>query len=254
MKFAGTVFLTALVFCTFALGPRVEAQSASFTFTALQLTSYGKPGDRVACHAEVKNLTGQKITLNISRTRNDIPATWMSSFCLNQCYAPFTDNATEDIAANVTLPFTMYFDTDPSAEGSGVVEIILSAGADPNENYTLQFTAITSNATGAPVAARPVQMSLKQNYPNPFGQASASKSLSTAIDFTLNKSTNVTLTVFDMLGRRVKSLVNAYQSQGSHHVVWDGTNDNGQAETAGIYLYKLETASWSKTNRMILLR
>lgn len=254
MKFAGTVFLTALVFCTFALGPRVAAQSASFTFTAIELTSYGKPGDRVACHAEVKNLTGQKLRLNISRIRNDIPATWMSSFCLNQCYAPFTDNAQEDIQANVTLPFTMYFDTDGSTEGTGVVEVILTSDSDPNENYKLQFTAITSNATGIAAAARPTQMSLKQNYPNPFGPASASKSLSTTIDYALNKGTDITLTVYDMLGRRVKSLVNTHQAQGSYHVIWDGTNNNGQAESAGIYLYKIETASYSKTNRMILLR
>jgi hypothetical protein len=218
------------------------------------VTTYGKPGDRIACHAEVKNLTGQKIRLNISRTRNDIPATWMSSFCLNQCYAPFTDNATEDVPANVTLPFTMYFDTDGSTSGTGIVEVVISADADPNENYKLTFTAVSSAATEIATLARPTQMSLKQNYPNPFGPASASKSLSTSIDYTLNKSTDVTLTVFDMLGRRIKSLVYSHQAQGLYHVTWDGTNNNGQAEPAGIYLFKLETESYSKTNRMILLR
>lgn len=226
----------------------------SFEFKPKELIVYGKPGDRIGCKAEVKNLSSSTLRVDMNRIRNDIPVTWMSSFCLNQCYAPFTDRAQEDIPGNTTLEFTIYFDTDSQTEESGEVEMELTNTANTSEKYTLVFKAITSNTVNVAQALRPSQSSLKQNYPNPFGQGSISKSTRTFIEYTVQKAGNTSIVVYDMLGREVKSLVNTHQAHGIYRVDWDGTNNAGQEQPSGIYLVKFEAGEYSKTKRMILLR
>lgn len=80
--------------------------------------------------------------------------------------------------------------------------------------------------------ALPNEFILKQNYPNPFNP-------STTIEFSLPYSGNVTLEIFDILGRKINTLVNEYLSYGSYKIAWKGNSDNNQMLTSGVYLYKL---------------
>ncbi|MBN1448041.1 MAG: T9SS type A sorting domain-containing protein [Bacteroidetes bacterium] len=79
---------------------------------------------------------------------------------------------------------------------------------------------------------------LGSNYPNPFQTTS-----STVIPYTLSEEGAVHLTIYDMLGRQVRALVRGSQSQGSKYVTWDGMDDTGAAVPAGMYTYRLETAT-----------
>ncbi|RME27774.1 MAG: T9SS C-terminal target domain-containing protein, partial [Candidatus Zixiibacteriota bacterium] len=65
----------------------------------------------------------------------------------------------------------------------------------------------------------------------------------------------VTLTIHDILGRKVRTLVRDYEAAGSHQVSWDATNDAGAAVASGIYLYRLEVQATGQTiaKKMILL-
>jgi len=93
----------------------------------------------------------------------------------------------------------------------------------------------------------PGTFSLSQNYPNPFnGQ--------TLISFSLPSDQRVRLAVFDILGREVKSLVDEMVSAGSYSVTWDGKNDKGEAIPSGIYFYRLSSAKYDETKRMVLIR
>ncbi len=83
---------------------------------------------------------------------------------------------------------------------------------------------------------------LLQNYPNPFNP-------STNISFVLPQSTNVELTVFNMLGQKVKTLIKENRSAGSHTVTFDASN-----LSSGIYLYQLKTPTVTKTQRMVLVK
>ena len=80
----------------------------------------------------------------------------------------------------------------------------------------------------------PADINLYQNYPNPFNP-------STTIRYTINKSAHVGLTVFNLLGQKIKTLVDAYQSVGEHSIGWDATDDMCQPVGSGVYVYNLET-------------
>ena len=80
--------------------------------------------------------------------------------------------------------------------------------------------------------AEPVAYDLMQNYPNPFNP-------STSIGFTLPESGNVKVSVYDMAGRLVSTLVDANMDEGVHVVDWDGTDSSGAMVSAGVYIYAL---------------
>ena len=92
----------------------------------------------------------------------------------------------------------------------------------------------------------PSIVELKQNYPNPFNP-------STRIDYRTTQPGLTKLEVFDITGRKVKTLVNRYQQIGHHQVIWDGTNDLDQAVPSGMYLLQLSHANVIKTKKIIKL-
>ena len=88
---------------------------------------------------------------------------------------------------------------------------------------------------------------LSQNHPNPFN-------LETHINFSLLKAGNVRLTVYNMLGQKVITLVDDQKTAGVHSVKWDGTNSSGQELSRGMYFYKLEMGSQQLSKKMFLMK
>ena len=66
--------------------------------------------------------------------------------------------------------------------------------------------------------------------------------------------TDVKITVYDLLGGKVTTLINKNQTAGSHSVVWDGRNSQGKLVANGIYLYQLSTPEFSQTKKMVLMK
>ena len=64
----------------------------------------------------------------------------------------------------------------------------------------------------------------------------------------------VNVTIYDMLGRQIKTLVNQDQIAGYKSVVWDATNDYGKPVSAGIYLYQIRVGNYIQTKKMVLLK
>ncbi len=88
---------------------------------------------------------------------------------------------------------------------------------------------------------------LLQNYPNPFTRE-------TYIRYQIPKDTHVNLTIYDMLGRNVVTLLNARQSAGAYTVRWDGRARDGNKVASGIYFYRLTTDNFQSTQKMLVLR
>jgi hypothetical protein len=86
-----------------------------------------------------------------------------------------------------------------------------------------------------------------KNYPNPFNPA-------TKIKFQLPEAQNVKLTIYDMRGSKIKTLVNNSYPAGEHVVSWDATDNNGNRVASGLYVYRFEAGRFSKINKMILLK
>jgi glycosidase len=93
----------------------------------------------------------------------------------------------------------------------------------------------------------PKTTALEQNYPNPFNPT-------TTIRFQVSNHADVSLQVFDILGRLVKTLVSEPLSAGSYSMTWDGTNSSGQEVGTGVYFYRLRTDEQSMVKRMLLVR
>jgi len=93
----------------------------------------------------------------------------------------------------------------------------------------------------------PSLAALDQNYPNPFNPA-------TTIRFSLSEPAAVSLRIYDAAGRLVRVLAEAPLSAGSHARDWDGTDSRGAAVSSGVYLYRLDAGSFSRTRKMILIR
>ncbi|HFE63324.1 MAG TPA: T9SS type A sorting domain-containing protein, partial [Caldithrix sp.] len=85
------------------------------------------------------------------------------------------------------------------------------------------------------------------NFPNPFNPG-------TTLAFFLAKPLRVNLTVYDILGQSVTTLVSGRLDAGNHRVYWDGRNSIGNEVSAGIYYYQLSAGNRSQTRKMILLR
>ncbi|PLX23363.1 MAG: hypothetical protein C0600_14865 [Ignavibacteria bacterium] len=90
---------------------------------------------------------------------------------------------------------------------------------------------------------------LEQNYPNPLRAGST-----TAIRYTVNTDKPVRLEVYDLLGRRVTTLVNAARRPGRYSAMWDGRDDNGSLLPSGLYMYRLEADGNTLTRRCTIVR
>ncbi len=95
--------------------------------------------------------------------------------------------------------------------------------------------------------AKPQAFVLQQNYPNPFNPA-------TEIRYYLPRATPVELAVFDVQGRKIRTLVQGQQAVGEKAVVWDGADDHNRAVPSGIYFYRLRAGAFQETRKMILLQ
>lgn len=93
----------------------------------------------------------------------------------------------------------------------------------------------------------PSSFRLAQSRPNPFNPV-------TTIEYDLPSAEQVVLRVYDILGREVRTLINAYQAAGYYEIVWDGRNQRGRAVGSGVYLYTLTAGEFARSRKMTLLK
>ncbi|HIN26931.1 MAG TPA: T9SS type A sorting domain-containing protein [Candidatus Marinimicrobia bacterium] len=115
-----------------------------------------------------------------------------------------------------------------------------------NAPFTLQVDG--SNALSAYLEGLlPDEFALQQNYPNPFNPV-------TTLRYDLPENGLVTIIIYDMLGREVKTLINQSQNAGYRTVIWNATNDYGKPVSAGTYLYQIQAGEYISTKKMVLLK
>lgn len=108
-------------------------------------------------------------------------------------------------------------------------------------NALIPYSRIESDST------QPIHYELSQNYPNPFNPT-------TTINYQLNNSGEVIISIYNISGQKVKTLVNGFQQAGSHTIQWDGKNEHGILLTSGVYVCHLQTDGFSKSIKLMLLR
>jgi hypothetical protein len=104
---------------------------------------------------------------------------------------------------------------------------------------TLEVEAISSPTT--------YTYRLSQNYPNPFNQECE-------FNFELPFNSKVNITIYNILGQKVKTLSDDFWTVGIHSIKWDGRNESGDALSSGMYFYRMQAGDFLKTQKMVLLR
>lgn len=140
-------------------------------------------------------------------------------------------------------------------DASVVDTLVINWPSGNEETYTNvsanQFITVTENSGITGLSENedlPSGFLLKQNYPNPFNP-------STTIAYFLPASAAITLTVYNMLGQRIRTLIrNEKQAGGEYRVQWNGRDDRGQQVVSGVYFYRLEMGSFQQSRKMLFLR
>lgn len=89
--------------------------------------------------------------------------------------------------------------------------------------------------------------SLSQNYPNPFNP-------NTKIEFAVNKSQKVKISIYNLNGELIKELLNEERSSGNHSVIWDGKDNHNSIVPSGVYFYQIQTDDFLQAKKMVLLK
>lgn len=143
----------------------------------------------------------------------------------------------DGVLAEVT--FTALQDGAFSADIISFETVALVNAEFVQEDLVKNTTGITENT--------PVVFSLDQNFPNPFNP-------STTIGFTLPEASRVSIEIYDILGRRVRTLASGAYAAGKYSVIWDGRDANGHQASTGIYLYRIQAGNYSSTKRMTFMK
>ena len=109
------------------------------------------------------------------------------------------------------------------------------------------WAEVTTDAAEESGTVLPDRFRLYQNFPNPFN-------LTTVISYDLPQRSHVTIDIFNLLGRRVQTLVDEEKPAGSYTVFWDGISDSGRPLSTGVYLYRFRGGDHVETRKMMLLK
>jgi len=118
-----------------------------------------------------------------------------------------------------------------------------------SQTLVIQLTGEAISSVSEADIVETMPMSLLGNFPNPFNPE-------TTIHFSVGSvsASPVTITIYDIRGRQIRTLVDGIYSKGEHFVVWNGKDDNGQDVSSGIYFYKMQTGDFVQTKRMVIIK
>lgn len=125
---------------------------------------------------------------------------------------------------------------------------IYSDGEGGHSREVPEFQGITVALGGVGTSGTlPTEFAVNQNYPNPFNP-------STEIAFSLPASSKVQISIYNLLGQSVRTLVDEQMPAGNHTVTWDGRNSSGGTVASGVYFYRVATQFGAETKKMLMLK
>ena len=132
-----------------------------------------------------------------------------------------------------TSPETLYAGT----YGSGLYKTLEETGVEEEQEAQL-----------------PEKISLYQNYPNPFNPTTTIHYTVHGSQFMVHSPIHTTLTIYNVLGQKVRTLVDEFKLPGEHRVIWDGKDEKGNPVSSGVYFYKLKVGDFSQVKKMLLIK
>jgi len=160
--------------------------------------------------------------------RDTIPGTMVK---LDSCPHPDTSYFDLNIIAGKTYYYKLTAVDNAGNESTPSEEVSATAG---------MVTILNDNGTN-----EINDFELKQNYPNPFNPT-------TTIEYNLPTSSGVKISIYNVLGKEIRTLVDDNKSAGNHRVIWDGTDNSGRSVSSGIYFYQMISKNFSQVKRLAL--
>ncbi|MBE77061.1 MAG: hypothetical protein CMG41_04920 [Candidatus Marinimicrobia bacterium] len=189
---------------------------------------------------------GAPMNVMMSQDGDDVSLTWSGplddDFSYHNVYRQ--DLSSADPAMVFTTADSFFVDQD--VEQSGSWEYWITA-VDVNGNESDPSGVVSVTLSAWDVNAVPTAYALEQNYPNPFNP-------STQIRYALPEEARVTISVYDLMGRKVRTLVNDVQSAGYRSVIWNATNDMGRQVSAGVYIYSIQSGDFIQNRKLVLMK
>ena len=199
----------------------VAAELASFTST---VTPSGQVLLQWSVASQSSNL-GWEIYRSTDNVAFERVGELVSGDGTTDAFKSYTFTDRDPLQAEVLYYYLKQIDLDGTSARSEVIEVVLAARQ-----------------------ALPVANALWQNFPNPFNPE-------TTINFELSEEAVVTLTVYDLTGQIVRTLVGGqFMTAGNHQSVWDGRNEVGVRVGSGVYLYRLKAGAFTDMKKMTLLQ
>ena len=147
-----------------------------------------------------------------------------------------------------SMELDVVFDATELENGLYTGNILISTNDPEHNTFTLPCTLeVGETGIGDDMTAVPATFSLTQNYPNPFNPT-------TDIAFGLPADGHTTLEVYDIMGRKVKTLVDGNLPAGVHQITWDSADENGNHVASGVYFYKLVQGDNVTTKKMMMVK
>jgi len=125
--------------------------------------------------------------------------------------------------------------------------VVATDGQAFSQGPVWTFSTCPTDVDDEGVTILPKEFSLSQNYPNPFNPVCN-------IEYYLPKGSHVTLTIYNILGQKVRVLVDEFQGAGDKSVRWDGKDNLSREVTSGIYFYRIEAGDFAQAKKMVLIK
>jgi hypothetical protein len=187
-------------------------------------------------------------SFSVMTSVGEVSLSWSSSVAEDFAYYNIYRNSLMDDQPAIvfTTISSSYVDTevDVSLNYEYWVTAVDHSGNESNASVVLEVSGSMLSTVADLI---PEVYALNQNYPNPFNP-------STQIRYALPEQSQVVLTVYDMLGRKVRTLVNGVQDAGYRTVMWNATSDMGTPVSAGMYIYTIRANEFYQVKKMILLK
>lgn len=218
----------------------VQAQTFSFYRTSPELT-YTNDTFGITSNAKINNLTNGNSSLRLIKSIVNFPAGWEACICdIVICHPPGVDTAVADYPPGLSSIDIMIY--THSIPGTGYLTVRAEKVSNPNEYYNVVFGCSYNPIGIIQISTIVKDFNLGQNYPNPFNPV-------TKINFSIPKNSNVSLIVYDILGKEVKALVNETLTAGEYEVDFEAGG-----LTSGIYYYILNADGYRSVKKMALVK
>ena len=198
-------------------------------------------------YGSIINTSSDSISVAVISRERVLLDGWSASICLGEiCYHESIDSASVNLQAGDTTSFGVIAWTNGS--GDGTIELDIFNMEYPNDNIILELLIDTEQLALIGKKNDKLQkFMIHSAYPNPFNPV-------TTLGYDLPQDGLVNITIYDMMGRIVKTLINSSQTAGYKFIRWNATNERNESVSAGLYLYTIQAGELRQTKKMVLLK